>query len=172
MFFGAFHQTVFVVFLREFLYSMTPMTFDKKPLQPSFSSVETLHRNRLFLFIAHGSREAKSNQAFFDLLREFRKTVPREKVEGCFLEIAKPSIPEAIESAVKNGVQEIFVIPLMLFRGRHAEQDIPAMIEEARSRHTDVDFHYASPLSEDPSFLEMMGRKVRSFPKTHTESRR
>ena len=136
---------------------------------PSFESV---HRKRVFLFIAHGSREAGSNQSFFDLLRQFRKVVPSEKVEGCFLEIAKPSIPEAIESAIRSGAHEIFLIPLMLFRGRHVEHDIPALIQEARAKNFDVDFHYTSPLSEDPAFLDVMRRKIQSFSKPHSEKRR
>ncbi|MSR77576.1 MAG: hypothetical protein EXS63_05055 [Candidatus Omnitrophica bacterium] len=145
----------------------------KKTLEPSSSSFsfESVDRNRIFLFIAHGSREEKSNQSFFDLLSQFRQVFPREKVEGCFLEIAKPSIPEAIEAAIRKGAREIFLIPLMLFRGRHAEQDIPAMIQEARAKHPDIDFHYASPLSEDPFFLETLNRKVQSFVKPQTGKR-
>ena len=136
------------------------------------TSYESISSKRVLLFIAHGSREEKSNQAFFNLLGDFRRQNPDERVEGCFLEIVKPLIPDAIESAIRSGVQEIFIVPLMLFRGRHAEQDIPTIIQEARTKYPHVDFHYASPLSEDPSFLEVLSRKVKSFPRSHSGKNR
>ena len=117
----------------------------------------------VYLVIAHGSREAKSNQAFWDFLKEFQKMNPRRRVEGAFLELVKPGIPEAIENCAVGGAKEIFVIPLMLFPGRHVKEDIPRFIEEAHVKHPEIDFHYAGPLADDPMMLSLLEAKAKSL---------
>ena len=110
-----------------------------------------------YLVIAHGSREKEANDAFFEFLGRFRKIYPGRLVEGAFLELAKPAIPEAIETCFAKGAREIFVIPLMLFPGRHVKDHIPKIIEEARVRHPDADFHCAGPLAGHPLLLDLVG---------------
>jgi len=110
-----------------------------------------------YLIIAHGSKDEQSNEAFFSFIENFRKKYPRRHVEGAFLEIAKPNIPTGIEKCIELGSKEIFVIPLMVFPGRHVKEHIPAFIQEAHENHPDVDFHYAGPLSDDPRLVELVG---------------
>ncbi len=116
-----------------------------------------------YLVIAHGSREQEANQAFFDFLERFRKKYLERKVQGAFLELAKPSIPEAIEQCVSEGTTEIVVMPLMFFSGRHVKTDIPQLIQEAKTRHPEVDFHYTGPLAEHPMLLELLEDKAKSI---------
>ena len=113
----------------------------------------------IYLLIAHGSKDAEANTAFESLVAEFRKAHPKKKVEGAYLEIAKPSIPEAIENAVLKGAGEFFILPLMVFPGKHVKKHIPEIIETAKAKYPGVDFHFAGPLSEQPLFLKMLGQK-------------
>ena len=106
-------------------------------------------KKSFYLVIAHGSREKESNEAFLDFIKNFREAHAGRNVEYAFLELSKPAIPEGIEKCIRAGAKEIFVIPMMLFPGRHVKKHIPEFIQEARSRHPDVDFHYAGPLTDD-----------------------
>ncbi len=121
--------------------------------------------NMTYLIIAHGSREEEANQAFFKFLERFQKNFPHRKVQGAFLELAKPSIPEAIETCIREGSTEIVVMPLMFFSGRHVKTDIPQFIEEAKSRHPEVDFHYTGPLAEHPMLLTLLEEKAKALVK-------
>ena len=125
-----------------------------------------------YLVIAHGSRDPEGNQAFMDFLAQFRKAHPERKVEGAFLELAKPDIPEGIERCVAGGAAQIFVLPLMLFPGRHVKQDIPRFIQEAKFRHPEVDFHYAGPLADHPLLMDLLEEKAKATHplKTHKGS--
>ena len=116
-----------------------------------------------YLVIAHGSREAEANQAFFEFLERFRKAYPGRWVEGAFLELAKPDIALGIENCVARGVSEIINLPMMFFPGRHVKEDIPKFIEEAKARHPEVDFHYAGPVSEHPMLLSLMEEKAKQM---------
>ena len=127
-----------------------------------------------YLLIAHGTREKKGEEAFFEFAAEFQRSFPDRKIQPAFLELSRPSIPEGIDSCVKEGVEEIFVLPLMLFPGRHVNQDIPREIQEAKHRHPHVDFHYAGALAlqssaarrsadariSEPKMFELLSKKI------------
>lgn len=116
-----------------------------------------------YLLIAHGSREEESNQAFRELVEEFRKKEKRHPVIGAFLELAEPLIPEGIDACVRSGVNEIYVIPLMFFPGRHVKTDIPRLIEEAKKRHPTMTFHDGGPLATHPLFLSFLEERIKSL---------
>jgi len=117
----------------------------------------------VYLVIAHGSREEEGNRAFFEFLEKFRRCYPHRKVDGAFLGLAKPSVPEALAKCLEEGAKEIFIIPLMLFPGRHVKEDIPRLIEEAKARHPRVDFHYAGPLADHALMLELLEAKAKTL---------
>ena len=113
-----------------------------------------------YVLIAHGSREAKSNRAFLRMVRLLRPLVAGAgrgaPVIGAFLDLARPTIPEALERAVKAGVRDIVVVPLLLFPGRHAARDIPAFVREATRKHRGVRFRATKPLALYPEFLTFL----------------
>ena len=122
-----------------------------------------------YLLIAHGTRDPEGKNAFFRFVEEFRRTFPGRRVEPAFLELLRPSIAEGIEACVKGGAEEIFVLPLMLFPGRHINQDIPAEIQAAKHRFPEVDFHYAGALAlapvasgrvSNPQMFELLRDKI------------
>lgn len=117
------------------------------------------------LIIAHGSREAESNQGLFDLLHRLREKHPKHRVVGAFLELAEPTIPDAIEQCITAGATEIFVLPLMFFPGRHVRRDIPRFLEEAKTRHPKVIFHYGGHLADHPLMITLLNEKIRTLAK-------
>jgi sirohydrochlorin cobaltochelatase len=116
-----------------------------------------------YLLIAHGSKEKQSNQDFLSFVEKLSRSQPERVFQQAFLELAKPSIPEAIDLCVKNGAEQVFVIPFMLFSGRHVKEDVPHFIQEAKAKHPAIDFHYSSPLAESPEMLELVAQKIKSF---------
>jgi len=116
-----------------------------------------------YLVIAHGSRDSEANQAFTRFLQGFKATVKDRLVVGAYLELAKPSIPEAIETCVQKGAGEILILPLMLFPGRHVKEDIPQIIQEAKARHPEIDFHYSSPLHDHPLLVKLLDDKAKAM---------
>ncbi len=115
-----------------------------------------------YIVIVHGSRDAEANRGFEVFLEQFRETLPGRQVYGAFLELAKPSIPEAIERAIQEGASEVFILPMMFFPGRHVKQDIPRFIQEAKAKHPHADFHFASPVADHPLMIELMKEKANS----------
>ena len=96
------------------------------------------------VLIAHGSRRQASNQEVTNLALGLKKSAGKhyQIVEAGFLEIAKPSIPEAIESCIESciesGATSVIVVPYFLAAGRHVAEDIPQIVRPVGERHPHV----------------------------------
>jgi len=56
----------------------------------------------------------------------------------CFLELAFPSLIEAIQQLEHQPVTTVQLYPLFFNKGKHVGRDIPAQIEDARARFPDL----------------------------------
>ncbi len=80
-----------------------------------------------------------------------------------FNEFCAPGLGEALDQAVRLGVNRVVVItPMMTRGGGHAEQDIPAAMQEAQERHPGITFVYAWPFV-DPDVAEFMATQISRF---------
>ncbi len=95
---------------------------------------------RHLLIVAHGSRRQASNQevlALADRVADL-KSPGIDHVETGFLELAEPSIPDALDRCAALGAGEIVVMPYFLAAGTHVTQDIPEALDEFQARHPDI----------------------------------
>jgi sirohydrochlorin cobaltochelatase len=61
-------------------------------------------------------------------------------------EFCSPSLEEAVEGMISDGIQEIAVIPSMMTPGGvHSEVEIPNILNKLRTDHPDAKIHYAWP---------------------------
>lgn len=93
---------------------------------------------RALLVLAHGTPHPESNRALFDVVDRVRATRRFDLVETAFLDLNEPDIATAIDRLVSEGALEIVCVPHFLHAGRHVRHDIPAILDEATSRHPDV----------------------------------
>jgi sirohydrochlorin cobaltochelatase len=76
------------------------------------------------------------------------------------LEFQKPTIPEAWENLVAQGVDHIHVAPLLLFAAGHARQDIPQAIEDCCRSTPGVAFDQSLPLSRHRAIVDLVVQRV------------
>lgn len=83
------------------------------------------------LLVAHGSRRPESNAEVVALADGLRNRAGAHFgwVGHAFLELAAPSIPEAMDQAAAAGAEELLVLPYFLSAGRHVVKDIPHEVE-------------------------------------------
>ena len=96
-----------------------------------------------FLLIAHGSRRAASNDEVRALANQIANEAEDQfdQLACCFLELAEPLIPDAINNLVEKGATQITLFPYFLAVGAHVAEDIPEAITEAKAQHPQVQFH-------------------------------
>jgi sirohydrochlorin ferrochelatase len=94
---------------------------------------------------AHGSRREASNTEVRLLVQRLSESASGAfaLIEAGFLELASPSIPEAITSCIEAGADRIVVVPYFLAAGRHVSEDIPRLVETMSARHPRVMIHAA-----------------------------
>ncbi|MEM7027290.1 MAG: CbiX/SirB N-terminal domain-containing protein [Pseudomonadota bacterium] len=103
---------------------------------------------KALLILAHGSRRKASNDEVAQLVDKVRRLADAEykEITHAFLELSEPDIQTAIASLAEKGTNDISVLPYFLNSGNHVTQDIPELIEQAKSNFPDCNFHIASPI--------------------------
>ncbi|MCG8585131.1 MAG: sirohydrochlorin chelatase [Pirellulales bacterium] len=86
---------------------------------------------RGLLIVGHGTRDVAGCEEFRTTARAVAARLSQFAVEPCFLELAEPTIEEAVARLAAGGVEELSVLPLLLFAAGHAKDDIPRAVEAA-----------------------------------------
>jgi sirohydrochlorin cobaltochelatase len=111
------------------------------------------------LIISHGSREKSAKNDFERLVQKYGKLHPHWKVAHAYLEMAPPSIPEALKAlALKS--EEILVLPLFLFAAKHVKKHIPEILEAFRKSHPKIKVKLAKPLGSDSKLLGILDQRL------------
>lgn len=78
------------------------------------------------------------------------------------MEIAKPTIADAISKCASAGASTIIIAPYFLSRGRHIQEDIPALVAAAQEQHPQVKCVIAEPIGIDPLMAQLIEMRVLS----------
>lgn len=105
------------------------------------------------LLVGHGTRDARGVAEFLATARLVTALVPDVAVEAGFLELAEPSIGEALQRLSECDVREVIVVPLLLFAAGHAKQDIPSDVTAAAACFPQLKIRQAEPLGCHPEIL-------------------
>ena len=116
------------------------------------------------LVVAHGSRELPAQQEFKRLVGKYRKRHPGWKIAHAFLELAEPSIPQALESLAVYS-QQIIVLPLFLFTAKHVRKHIPEILAAFRKKKPKVRIKLAKPLGADSQLLDILDQRLHTVPR-------
>jgi sirohydrochlorin cobaltochelatase len=117
------------------------------------------------LVISHGSRETSANQDFKKLVQKYQHKHPNWVIAHAFLELAKPSIPEALKSLAET-TKEIGVLPLFLFSAKHVKKHIPEILKTFLKEHPEVKIRLGKPLGPEPQLLNILDERLKQ---THSQ---
>jgi sirohydrochlorin ferrochelatase len=112
--------------------------------------------------VDHGSRRAESNAMHEAFVAAFAQGTGEAyvAVEPGHMELAAPTVADAIDRVVAAGAQRVLVMPYFLFPGRHWERDIPALVDEAAGRHPGVELLVTAPVGLHPLMHEVVRERV------------
>ncbi len=110
------------------------------------------------IIVDHGSKRSEANDMIHDVVNMYRELSGSSNVEAAHMELAEPTIEQALAKCVAQGARRIVVHPYMLSPGRHSTSDIPRMAREAAQAHPGIVVSVTEPLGVD----ERIGQVVRS----------
>ena len=117
----------------------------------------TPHGLAVILF-AHGSRDPLWRASIDAVAARLRDLAPTVPTACAFLELMTPTLDDAVDALVRGGARQLRVLPLFLGVGRHAREDLPALLAAARAQHPGVRIDALPPVGEDPRVIDLLAR--------------
>jgi sirohydrochlorin cobaltochelatase len=111
------------------------------------------------LLVGHGTRDELGLREFDELAVEVGRRLGNRRVRRAFLELAEPSISEAIDRLAAEGVRSILVVPLFLFAAGHVKHDVPAAVDKGVARHRELRIDIAPAFGCDEEILALSARR-------------
>lgn len=110
---------------------------------------------RSILLVSHGSKAPRAREEIEALAALLKKRSGVAIVQPAFLEIESPDIPEGIRQCVHKGATQVTVLLNFLNSGRHAGDDIPKIIRQARKDHLGVKFRMTKPIGQENYLVDI-----------------
>ena len=107
------------------------------------------------IVLGHGSRNAAATEQFNVVVEELRSRQD-DPVYAAFMELAEPSLPDAVAEAVSAGASEVVVQPCFLFDGNHIRRDIPELLAGLAAQYLDVSFKFGRPIGPDVRVADIL----------------
>lgn len=123
---------------------------DRIPLQPAI------------LLVDHGSRRAEANEKLESIAQLVRERHPDRIVRIAHMELAPPTIADAVRACVEAGAREITIHPYLLVPGRHSREDIPALAAAAAADHPGLTIRISEPLGVHEKLVDVVLERVRA----------
>ena len=115
---------------------------------------------RAILVVDHGSRLPEANALLDAVVARVRERLPDRLVRAAHLELAAPTIPDAIDAAVAEGAGEIVIAPWFLLPGAHAASDLRRIAREGELHHPGVRIACAEPLGLDDRLVDVLVARI------------
>lgn len=112
------------------------------------------------IVFAHGSRVSAANDAVRSVAREAARRAGIPVYETAFLELADPTLGEAVTHLAARGIRRILVTPYFLTMGRHLTEDLPRLLAEMRAKHPDLSIEASPPLDGHPDLAGILASRA------------
>lgn len=123
-------------------------------------SVTQPNVGRACVILAHGSRNNAAIQAHFDLCDAVAGAVHDVLVLPAFLELADPTLEDAVAAAVASGVTEVSIFPHFLGPGNHVLIDLPKRVATLSETFPGVAVTQLEYLGADPGLRDLVITRI------------
>jgi sirohydrochlorin ferrochelatase len=118
-----------------------------------------------FIFFAHGSSIESANEAVRKVAAEaVRQATTNEDAllyQVAFLELSRPTLEEAAETLINQGVDRITVVPYFLTLGIHLQRDLPAIVNRIAAARPGIQISVTPPLDGHPGLASLLADRAR-----------
>jgi sirohydrochlorin cobaltochelatase len=119
-----------------------------------------------YLLVAHGSRDARSQQSFQQLTALFRqaatqRSIRSEQIHAGTLELGLP-LAERLQHLGQSLTRQatVEILPLFLLPGTHVMSDIPQAVAVAQQKLPQVNFNLRPHLGSHPGILALLRDRI------------
>ena len=114
------------------------------------------------LLCGHGSRRKTGVESFKVLVSLLAKRYDKDYlVDYGFLEFNHPTYGAAVERLYLKGVRKIYALPVILFAGAHAKNDIPFELNTIETYYTDLQIVMSRHIGVSTYLLDLSLKRLR-----------
>ncbi len=118
-----------------------------------------LQERHALLLVGHGTRDTRGQREFAETASGVAKRLPGIPVAHGFLELATPTIGEALGKLARNGIKGLTIAPMLLVDAGHAKRDIPRAVALAAEPFRELTYRVSRPYGCHESILELSARR-------------
>ncbi len=111
---------------------------------------------RALVIVDHGSRRREAHEHLERVAAEVQRLAPKLRVYVAHMDLADPSLGQALEACVRDGATDVVVHPFFLVPGRHLTDDVPALVDQAVRAHSGLRVQVSEPLGDAPGIAELV----------------
>ena len=126
------------------------------------TDLPTLRRG--IVLFAHGSRDPLWHKPMEAVAAHIATLSAHTPVVCAYLELRAPDLSAAATTLVDAGVQSITIVPMFLGMGKHAREDLPALVAQLRQQHPLVQFTLQPAIGEDARLVELLAHMALDSP--------
>jgi len=112
------------------------------------------------ILFAHGSRDPLWHKPIQAVAQRIAQRVAQDGastvVRCAYLELTVPDLPTVAAELVAEGATSLDVVPMFLGVGRHAREDLPALMQALRAAHPSVDISCQPAVGEREALLDLL----------------
>lgn len=108
------------------------------------------------VLFAHGSRDPLWHQPMEAVASAISAAAPATPVVCAYLELSTPDLPTAVATLHSASVRSVTIVPLFLGVGKHAREDLPALVAALRVQRPDMQFQLQNAVGQDPRLIALL----------------
>jgi sirohydrochlorin cobaltochelatase len=112
-------------------------------------------RKAIILF-GHGSRDPLWRRPIEAVAARLRASRPELSVRCAYLELDQPDLHAAVAELAAAGASQFTILPMFLGAGKHAREDLPAMVDALRAGYPGIRLDLRVPVGEDARVLDLL----------------
>ena len=110
------------------------------------------------ILFGHGSRDPGWRRPMDEVARRIAQASPDIQVVSAFLELEPPDLHAAIEELCGAGVETITVFPVFFGIGKHAREDLPRLLAQARALRPGIETTALPAAGEHAQVLDLLAK--------------
>lgn len=110
------------------------------------------------VLFAHGSRDPLWHRPIEAVGAQIRQSSPGALVACAYLELSTPNLPAAVADLVAQGARAVRIVPMFLGVGRHAREDLPALVHDLRVQYHQIPILLQDAVGEDPRMVQLLAQ--------------
>jgi sirohydrochlorin cobaltochelatase len=108
------------------------------------------------LLFGHGARNPEYAEPFRRIKAAMASRAPQARIEIGFLELMQPTFEEAVDALVRQGVDDIRIVPIFFAPGKHVLKDLPERAAAVLDRYSDLTLDVADAVGMVPAVIDAM----------------